>query len=59
MNAKTFLLLVIAIIIGATVALGIAGLYLKTQVTAATSGNSTIGSLLSLFGVGSSTTTSS
>lgn len=58
MNGKTFLMLIIAIAIGATVALAIAGLYLKTQVTAATSGSSTLGSILSLVGIKTSTTTS-
>lgn len=49
MNARQFFLLVAAIAIGATIALGIAGLYLKNTVTTATSGNTLFGSILALF----------
>jgi hypothetical protein len=49
MNARQFILLIVAIATGSTIALGIAGLYLKSQINSATSGSSTIGSLLSLF----------
>ena len=51
MNAKEFLLTTVAVMIGTTIALAIAGLYVKSQITTATSGSSTISSLLSLVGI--------
>lgn len=50
MSAKLFIGTTLAVLIGTTIALAIAGMYAKTQLTAATTGNSTLGSVLSLFG---------
>lgn len=50
MNGKEFVGMVLAVAIGTTIALVIAGLYVQSQVTAATAGNSTLGTILSLFG---------
>lgn len=49
MNHKEFIGTTLAVAIGTLVALALAGLYLKSQLSAATSGNSTVGTLLSLF----------
>lgn len=50
MTAKQFLGATLAVAIGTTIALAVAGVYLKQQLSAATAGNSTIGNLLALFG---------
>ena len=47
----------LAVAIGTTIALAIAGLYVQNQVTAATATSTTIGSILSLFGFKPTTTT--
>lgn len=49
MSARDFFLYTVAVAIGTTIALAIAGLYLKSQLSA-TAGNSTLGAILSLFG---------
>ena len=50
MNARDFFLTLFAVAIGTLIALAITGVYVKGQLASATAGNSTIGSLLSLFG---------
>lgn len=50
MSTREFFLYIFAVAIGTTIALAIAGLYVKAQLSAATTGNSTVGALLSLFG---------
>jgi hypothetical protein len=50
MNGKEFVGTVLAVAIGTTIALAIAGLYVQSQISAASSSNSTIGTILSLFG---------
>lgn len=49
MSHKQFIGSIIAVAIGTLIALAVAGLYVKSQLASATSGNSTIGTLLSLF----------
>ena len=49
MNTRDFALTLLAVTIGTTIALAIAGLYLKQQFAASTSSSTTLGSLLSLF----------
>jgi hypothetical protein len=44
-----FLLITLAVAIGTIIALGVAGIYLKQQVSSASSGNTTLGAILSLF----------
>lgn len=50
MSPRSFILHTLAIAVGTLAALAIAGLYVKSQLSSATSGNSTVGTLLSLFG---------
>jgi hypothetical protein len=50
MNGKEFVGTVIAVAIGTTIALAIAGMYVQAQLNAAQSSNSTLGTILSLFG---------
>ena len=50
MNGKEFVGTLIAVAIGTTIALAIAGIYLQSQLSAASSTNSTLGTILSLFG---------
>lgn len=57
MSAKLFIGTTLAVAIGATIALAIAGLYVQNQVTAETASNTTLGSILSLFGYKPTTTT--
>lgn len=49
MKIGEFILYTLAVTIGVTLALAIAGEYAKTQISAATAGNTTFGRLLSLF----------
>jgi hypothetical protein len=49
MNGKEFVGTVIAVAIGTTLALAIAGMYVQSQLNAAQSSNSTLGTILSLF----------
>ena len=49
MKTRDFFLHTVAVAIGTTIALAIAGLYLKSQFSSATGSGSTIGNLLSLF----------
>ena len=50
MNARDFFLQVVAVAIGTTIALAIAGVYLKSQLSATAGSGTTLGTLLSLFG---------
>jgi len=50
LNTRDFFLQTVAVAVGGLIALAIAGVYLKSQLSSATAGNSTIGTLLSLFG---------
>lgn len=50
MSPRSFFLHTIAVAVGTLAALAISGLYVKSQLSSATSGNSTIGTILSLFG---------
>lgn len=52
-----FIGITIAVAIGTTIALAIAGVYVQNQVNTATAGNTTLGSILSLFGYKPTTTT--
>lgn len=49
MSAKEIIGTAVAVFIGTLLALAIAGVYLKSQLSAATGSGSTIGSLLSIF----------
>ncbi|MGB7767440.1 MAG: hypothetical protein WBN22_01105 [Verrucomicrobiia bacterium] len=48
MNARDFFLTLFAVAIGTTIALAIAGLYLKSQLSTS-AGSGTLGTILSLF----------
>lgn len=50
MNGKEFVGMVLAVAIGTTIALAIAGVYVQGQLSAASSSNTTLGTILSLFG---------
>lgn len=51
MKIGEFLLTTLAVAIGATIALGVAGLYAKQQIAAATTTNSTLGNVLTAVGL--------
>jgi hypothetical protein len=55
MSGKLFIGTTLAVAIGTLIALAIAGLYVQNTVTAATTTNTTLGSILSLFGYKSTT----
>lgn len=59
MKAHEFILYTLAVAIGTTVALAVAGLYVRSQLTSATGTGTTLGSLLSLFSKPAATTTGS
>jgi hypothetical protein len=46
-----FILTTLAVALGATIALAVAGLYAKQQFTAATANNSTLGNVLATVGL--------
>ncbi|HEX3626700.1 MAG TPA: hypothetical protein VH280_14905 [Verrucomicrobiae bacterium] len=50
MSAKLFIGTALAVAIGTLIALAIAGVYAKQQLATATTGSTTLGSVLSLFG---------
>ena len=49
MSGKDFVLTTLAVAIGGLIALAIAGVFVKQQVSQATAGNSTLGKILNLF----------
>jgi hypothetical protein len=50
MDGKQFFGTLLAVAIGTLIALAIAGMYVQAQVSAATAGSSTLGTILSFFG---------
>ena len=49
MSTRDFFLTLTAVAIGTTIALAIAGVYLKSQLSASAGGNSTLGTILSFL----------
>ncbi len=49
MNTRDFLLTLAAVAIGTTIALAIAGVYVKSQLSASAGSGTTLGTILSLF----------
>jgi hypothetical protein len=50
MSTRDFFLTLAAVAIGTTVALAIAGVYVKSQLAASTGSGTTLGTILGLFG---------